>query len=176
MIEEALKSVHRHTSGAPAEIPIEVEPAAAVAAAPAPAPAEAEAAAPAPVPAEAPDPRDKEIEQLKAQLDFSMAKGRELMEKLKDGHEKMLRAVADLENYRKRAAKEKEEIQRFGAEKLLKDLLPVADNLDRALEHAKTSAELESFKQGVTMTRKLFDDTLGRYGVKAFSALNKPFD
>ena len=172
VIEEALKSVHRHTGG-PEEVPIEVEPPKAdPAAAPAPAPEASPAAAAAP----AADPRDKEIEQLKAQLEFSMAKGRELMEKIKDGHEKMLRAVADLENYRKRAAKEKEEVQRFGAERLLKDLLPVADNLDRALEHAKAAADAEAFKQGVGMTRKLFEDALGRHGVKAFTAVGKPFD
>src|SRR4051794_24989063 len=97
--------------------------------------ASVETAAAAPPPE--PSPEQKELESLKAQLEFSMAKGRELMEKVKDSHEKMLRAVADLDNYKKRAAKEKDEVQRFGVERLLKDFLPVADNLDRALDHAK---------------------------------------
>jgi molecular chaperone GrpE len=170
VIEEALKSVHRHTTGASAEIPIEVESS----------PAPAEAAAPVPeTPAEAAAPadlRDKEVEQLKAQLEFSMGKGRELMEKVKDSHEKMLRAVADLENFKKRAAKEREEIQRYGAERLLKDLLPVIDNLDRGLDAAKGSADLESFRTGVAQTRKLFEDTMGRHGVKSFSSVGKAFD
>ncbi len=178
VIDEALQSVKRHTGGAPAEIPIEVEtstPAPAADGAAAAAPDDA-SEAPTAEAAVAPDPREKEIGQLKIQLEFSMAKGRDLMEKVKDGHEKMLRAVADLENFRKRAAKEKEEIQRYGAERLLKDLLPVLDNLDRALDHAKGTTDIESFRTGVGMTRKLFEDALGRHGVKSFSAANQPFD
>ena len=88
----------------------------------------------------------------------------------------MLRAAADLENFKKRAQKEKEEVQRFGSEKLLKDFLPVLDNLDRALEHAKAGTEQDAFRQGVAMTRKMFEDALGKNGVKPFSAKGKPFD
>jgi molecular chaperone GrpE len=160
VIEEALKSVKKRTG----------DPEAAVAApSNGEVPVETELAEPS-------DPRDKEISELKVQLEFSMAKGRELMEKLKEGHEKMLRAVADLDNFKKRAAKEKEEIQKFGVEKLLKDFLPVIDNLERALEHGKSAADFESFKKGVAMTRKLFEDMLGRYGVRPFSGIGKVFD
>lgn len=120
------------------------------------------------------DPRDHELEQLRAQLEVSQAKGRELMGKIKDEHEKMLRAVADLENFKKRAAKEKEETQRFGVEKLMRDFLPVVDNFDRALE--QSSSDVDSLKKGVGMIRKLFEDALAKHGVKSFTALNKPFD
>ncbi len=118
----------------------------------------------------------KEIEGLKAQLEFSQAKSRELMEKLRDEHEKLLRTAADLDNFKKRAQKEKEEVQKFGAERLLKDLLPVVDNLDRALEASAKTSDFESLRQGVAMTRKQFEDALGRHGVKGFSALGQPFD
>ena len=117
-----------------------------------------------------------ELETVKAELELSMAKGRELMEKLKDEHEKMLRATADLDNFKKRAQKEKEEMQRYGNERLLRDFLPVIDNLDRALEHGRTAEDWESFHKGVAMTRKLFEDTLGKFAVKSFSAVGKPFD
>jgi molecular chaperone GrpE len=120
------------------------------------------------------DPKDEQIETLQQQLELSMAKGREMLEKLKEEHERMLRSAADLENYRKRAQKEKDEILKFGAEKLLKDFLPVLDNLDRALEQG--SPDLESLKRGVSMTRKLFEDTLTRFGVKPLVALGLPFD
>lgn len=182
VLEEALKSVEKaagkeaagkdasgkdasgkqESEAAAPEVPVEVE-----AAAP---PAEA-----APEPA-AKDPKDAEIESLKMERDFSMAKGRELMGKIKDEHEKMLRAVADLENYKKRAQKEKEEVQKFGVEKLLKDFLPVIDNFDRALDAAKSAADFDSLRKGVEMTRKLFEDTLGKHGVKSFSAKGQPFD
>ncbi len=134
---------------------------------------EAPAAPAAPPPADA---SAQELESLKASLELSMAKGRELMGKIKDEHEKMLRAVADLENYKKRALKEKDEVQRFGIEKLLKDFLPVFDNFDRALDAAKSAADYDSFKKGIDMTRRLFEDTLGKHGVKTFSAKGQPFD
>nr|WP_246356808.1 nucleotide exchange factor GrpE [Pyxidicoccus fallax] len=125
----------------------------------------------------------QEVESLKAQLEFSQAKGRETMERLREAHERAkeaqertVRAAADLDNYRKRALKEKEEVQRFGSEKLLKDLLPVMDNLDRALEAAAKSPDIDSFQKGVAMTRKSFEDALGRHGVKSFSAKGQPFD
>jgi molecular chaperone GrpE len=117
----------------------------------------------------------QELEQLKLQLEASMAKGRELMDKIKDEHEKMLRATADLENFKKRAAKEREDTQKFGNEKLLKDFIPIIDNIDRALEPAN-SADLASLRKGVEMIRKLLEDTLGKHGVKSFSAKGKPFD
>ncbi|MFZ5444784.1 MAG: nucleotide exchange factor GrpE [Myxococcota bacterium] len=156
VLAEALKAVDKRTGKT------EEEEAAAQAAA---------SAAPA-----APVASSAELEQLKAELEFSQARGRDLMAKLKDEHEKMLRAAADLENYKKRAQKEKEEVQRFGIEKLLKDFLPVFDNFDRALDAAKTPNDFDSLRKGVEMIRKLFEDTLGRHGVKAFSAKGQPFD
>ncbi len=117
----------------------------------------------------------KEIEQLTAQLDASLAKGREMMDRIKDEHEKVLRATADLENYKKRAAKEREEMQKFGIEKLLKDFVPVLDNIDRALDPAN-SGELPALRQGVEMIRKLLEDTLAKHGVRPFNAKGKPFD
>jgi molecular chaperone GrpE len=81
--------------------------------------------------------------------------------------------VADLENYRKRAQKEREEVQKFGVEKLVKDLLPVLDNLDRALAAAASDDPLVA---GVKLVRGTFEQTLARQGVKGFSALGQPFD
>ncbi len=127
-------------------------------------------------PPAAPDPRDAELVTLKQELELSMSRGRDMMHKLKDEHEKVLRAAADLENYKKRAQKEKDEVQKYGSEKLLKDFLPVFDNLDRALEHARSPADYESLKKGVEMIRRLFEDTLGKHGVKAFSAKGQVFD
>ncbi|HYO55567.1 nucleotide exchange factor GrpE [Archangium sp.] len=118
----------------------------------------------------------RELEEARQQLEFSQSKSRETMERLKDSHERALRAAADLENYKKRAQKEKEEVQKFGSERLLKDFLPVMDNLDRALEAAQKSADLESLRTGLEMTRKLFEGAFGKHGVKGFSAAGQPFD
>ncbi len=177
VLQEALESVKRH---APSTAQDEVAPVELSKVDPDPTPAAEDVAE---VSENTPDPAAgddaaalKELEGLRAQLEFSQAKGRELMEKIRDTHEKMLRAVADLDNYKKRAQKEKEEIQKFGAERMLKDFLPVIDNLERALEHAGKNADFESLRQGVGMTRKMFDDALGKHGIKGFSAVGQPFD
>ncbi|RKG98160.1 nucleotide exchange factor GrpE [Corallococcus sp. CA047B] len=180
VIDEAVASVERRmdegadTAGSGTEVEVDV------------AASESEAAASTPEvtpPTEDAAALRQEVESLRAQLDFSQAKARETLERLKEAHERAkdfqeraLRAAADLENYRKRAQKEKEDVQKFGAEKLLKDLLPVMDNLDRALDAASKSTDFDSFQKGVAMTRKSFEDALSRHGVKGFSAKGQPFD
>jgi molecular chaperone GrpE len=114
-----------------------------------------------------------EAASLRAQLDLSTAKGRETLERLKEEHERFLRAAADLDNYRKRAAREREDVERFGNEKLLKDLLPVVDGLDRALAAAPPDDPLG---EGVRLVRASLERALARHGVSAFSALGERFD
>lgn len=126
-----------------------------------------------PEPSAAKEGESPEVASLRAQLELSQEKSRETMERLKEAHDRMLRAAADLENYKKRAAREKEELQKFGNEKLLKDLLPVLDNLDRALAAAPAGDPLVA---GVTLVRSAFEQVLARYGVKGFSAMGQPFD
>lgn len=114
-----------------------------------------------------------ELDKLRAQLELSIAAGKDAFEKLKEEHDRRLRAVADLENYRKRVQREKEELERFGNERLLKDLLPVVDNLDRALAAAAPDDPLAG---GVKLVLKVLEEALGRHGVKSFHALGEPFD
>ena len=88
--------------------------------------------------------------------------------------DRWLRAVADLDNYKKRSATEKSNILKFKYEELLRDLLPVVDNLERALE-AK-GAETDPLTEGVHMILGMFKNVLARYEVKEIEALGKPFD
>jgi molecular chaperone GrpE len=151
-VEEALRSVEKASAPAPApEVDVEGAPLIGE---------EAEALA-------------GQVRNLEAQLEFSQAKGRETLERLKEEHDRFLRAAADLENSRKRAQKEREEVVRFGNEKLLKDLLPVLDGLDRALASAP---EGDPMVKGVQLVRAAFEQALSRHGVKAFSAMGEPFD
>jgi molecular chaperone GrpE len=115
----------------------------------------------------------REVESLRAQVELSTAKGRETLEKLKDEHERLLRAAADLENFKKRAAREREDVQRFGLEKLVKDLVPVVDDLDRALAAAPPDDPLAD---GVRLVRAAFERALAKHGVTGFSALGQRFD
>jgi molecular chaperone GrpE len=155
-VEEALRSVERISRGAAAreEASTEVE-------------VEGEAAAPADAAEVA------EVAQLRAQLELSQAKGREVLEKLREEHERLLRAAADLENFKKRAAREREEVQRFGNEQVVKDLLPVVDGLDRALAAAPAG---DAVADGVRLVRASLEQALAKHGVSAFSAMGERFD
>jgi molecular chaperone GrpE len=188
VIEEALRSVEKHTGkAAEPAAPAPPEPRA-PAAAPAPAAATPPAAPAAAAPAAGASPEEvkklkndvlearQALRQREAELEVSQEMSRSTLAKLKDQHERTLRAVADLDNFKKRIVKEREDTARFGQEKLLRDFLPVLDNLDRALEHAKSAADFEGLKSGILMTRKHFEDMLARFGVKGFSALGKVFD
>jgi molecular chaperone GrpE len=161
-VEEALRSVEKVAKGAKGEAGA-ADPGVAV---------EVEGAPAALGPADA-DALAAEVESLKAQVELSTAKGRETMEKLKDTHDRLLRATADLENYKKRAAREREEVQKFGVEKVLKDLLPVMDGLDRALAAAAADDPLVA---GVRLVRASFEQALAKHGVVGFSALGQRFD
>lgn len=110
---------------------------------------------------------------LETQLELSQAKARETLERLKDEHERLLRAAADLENFKKRAARERDEVQKFGNERLLKDLLPALDGLDRALAAV---SEDDPLAKGVRMVRSTLEQALAKHGVKGFSAMGAPFD
>ena len=117
----------------------------------------------------------KKVSMLEAQLEESFKRARETSERLKDTHERLLRTAAEFDNFKKRAQKEKEDVQRFGSERLLKDFLPVMDNLERALDHAEQH-DLQQVIEGVKLVQKLFESTLAKHGVQGFSAVGQPFD
>jgi molecular chaperone GrpE len=84
------------------------------------------------------------------------------------------RATADLENARRRFAREREDMRKFGVEKFLKDILPVIDNLERAVQ-AATDAD-DPVVTGVKMVLRQFTSKAELYGARPFDALGKPFD
>ena len=97
---------------------------------------------------------------------------------LKETKDRLLRQVAELENYKKRVSREKEETLRFANETMVKDLLPVVDNLERALSHAneQESPNGKALIEGVEMVLKGLLDTLGKHGVVPIVAVGQPFD
>lgn len=90
--------------------------------------------------------------------------------------EQLLRTAADFDNFRKRSRREVDEAQRRGRESILKDLLPVFDNLERAATHAESAPDVKSVADGVRIVAKQFVDTLDRMGIKRIPAVGKPFD
>jgi molecular chaperone GrpE len=91
-------------------------------------------------------------------------------------YDRFLRVSADLENYKKRVSKEKADLIRYGNEELIKELLPVIDNLERALEHTSSEGAQEGIADGVTMTLQQFLGILQRFGVTPIAAEGEPFD
>lgn len=89
-----------------------------------------------------------------------------------------LRERADLENARKRHLREKEEAIRFANDRLLKEMIPVLDNLERAVEHAEqdSSGNHKGLLEGVGMTMTQFRKVLGDFGVKPIKAVGEAFD
>ena len=95
------------------------------------------------------------------------------VEKYKDA---ALRARADLDNYRKRVAREKEDAIRYANNSLLESLLPILDNFELGLEAAKNTSEATGIVQGLQMVRKQLEDFLSDHGVEIVSAEGNPFD
>jgi molecular chaperone GrpE len=113
---------------------------------------------------------EKELDPLEELQQQLKKKDEELAEQKGD----FLREKADLENFRKRLIKDKADAIQFANQRLLKELLQINDNLDRALDASNTS--LETFKEGVEMIQKQFATFLKNQKVEPIEALGKPFD
>jgi molecular chaperone GrpE len=91
-------------------------------------------------------------------------------------YDKYVRAVAELDNYKKRAAKEKADIIKFGNEEVIKDMLPFMDSLDRALEHAESNTDILAFKEGLKLIQEQLLCCLKKHGVESIECAGKEFD
>lgn len=83
---------------------------------------------------------------------------------------------AEFDNYKKNVLKERSELLKYGAERVAKDMLEVADNFERALEVKITPESAQTFKQGVEMTAKELKDALGKHGIQEVPGLGQPFN
>ncbi|MDT7041095.1 nucleotide exchange factor GrpE [Candidatus Nitronereus thalassa] len=98
------------------------------------------------------------------------------MTEIQELNDKYLRLAAEFENYKRRAQRDQSETVRFANEKLLKDLLPTIDNLERALQCSQEKSDTEGLREGVELTYKQFLDTLEKVGVKQVTSAGEPFD
>lgn len=105
-----------------------------------------------------------------------MVRLQEADRKAAENYDKYVRAVAELDNYRKRAAREKADAIQFGNEALLRDILPLVDGIDRALEHACNSDDFEAFKQGLKLLQEQLLGCLKKHGVEMIETAGKGFD
>lgn len=93
-------------------------------------------------------------------------------------HERYMRSVADLENFRKRTLREKDELRQFAAASVVEDLIPILDSLGLAASAARQqgSAEAKTIADGVAMVLEQFKGALGRHGMKEINPAGQVFD
>ena len=95
----------------------------------------------------------------------------------KEAHDRFLRVSAEFENYKKRSAREMDEFRKFANESLIREMLTVVDNLERALNSSNNDNQANShIAEGVDMTLKEILKVFGKFNVKPIEALGKPFD
>jgi molecular chaperone GrpE len=93
----------------------------------------------------------------------------------RENWDRFLRERADLENYRKRANREKEELLNYGTKSLIEEILPVVDNLERALSHASEES-LSALVEGIQMTNSMLMAALKKFGVTPLETTGMTFD
>jgi molecular chaperone GrpE len=110
----------------------------------------------------APRPLEAEIEDLRRQVE--------------DRQDKLLRALAEAENVRRRAQRDREEHLKYANESLIRDLIPVLDNLDRALTAGRGTAGAATVVEGIELIQRELLRVLEKNGLTRYSAVGQPFD
>jgi len=105
-----------------------------------------------------------------------MVKLAEAEKRAAENYDKYVRTVAELDNYRKRAVREKTDAIQYGNENLLRDILPLVDGMDRALEHACNSEDFEAFRKGLKLLQGQLLGCLQKHGVEMIDTAGKDFD
>jgi molecular chaperone GrpE len=91
-------------------------------------------------------------------------------------YERFLRSQAELDNFRKRVQRERDEDRRYASLPVVRDLLPVIDNLRRALDAASSAGESGNLRQGIELVLQQLEGVLTRHGAQAIPAVGQPFD
>ena len=128
-------------------------------------------------------PQDKPVDASPDPTDDAAVTAATLEEKLvtaeqqvQESHERFLRAAAELDNFRKRKEREISDLRKYANQALLRELLGVVDNLERALVSARESGHPEALMEGVQMTLKELLKIFNQFGVTPIEALEQPFD
>ena len=123
---------------------------------------------------------NEEIEEQKASIEDNLADEADPLEELQKKYEEVndsyLRLHAEFDNFRKRTMKEKADIIKSGGERVLTDMLPFADDFERALQALHTAEDKEAMVEGMDLIYSKFLNFLNQHGVKEIEALGQPFD
>lgn len=103
-----------------------------------------------------------------------------LQAQVKEAQDQVLRSQAEMQNVRRRAEMDVEKAHKFAVEKFVKELLPVADSLEKAVEstegHEESGELVASIREGVEMTLNLFMSSLKKFNVEQINPVGEPFD
>lgn len=120
------------------------------------------------------------IVELETQLESTEAHLNDTTAKLTEYLDGWRRAQADLDNYRRRTERDRDELAKFSAQRIVTNLLPVVDNLDLALKSAEAAAaaspEAAAVRDGIALIHKQFGEVLAKEGVTPIAAAGQPFD
>jgi len=132
---------------------------------------------------EQPGERDKESDNEEHEIPLEKMTKRQLLNKVKEVQETAdknfdlyVRSQAEIDNLKKRFQRDKAELCKFSNESLIKKLLSVGDNLEKAVAHSENDNSLDALREGVELTLKGLMDTLEREGLESVKALDEPFD
>ena len=122
----------------------------------------------------------EEVEEQKANVEDNLSDEADPVEELQvkydDLNDNYLRLHAEFDNFRKRTLKEKADIIKSGGERVLTDMLPFADDFERALQALHTAEDKEAMVEGMDLIYSKFLNFLNQHGVKEMEALGQPFD
>ncbi len=99
-----------------------------------------------------------------------------LRAKVAELEDRLLRTMADFDNFRKRSLKQMDDAARHAGDRVFSDILDVLGNVDRAIAHCNESSDVASLKQGMEMIHSQFMGLLTKYDIKPIEAVGKPFD
>ena len=119
------------------------------------------------------DPSEDSNDEVQPSLEEQIA---QLSEELDAQKDRALRAQAELENVRKRLLREADQMRQFAVAPLAAELLPLMDNLQRAISAGESTGNIEELLQGLQMVSKSFEETLGKFGVEKIPAVDEQFD
>jgi molecular chaperone GrpE len=120
-------------------------------------------------------PAGEKLTELVLQLEEERERALKAEEEAGRLREALLRKSADFDNLKRRTEREKTDFFKFALAEVIRDLLAVLDNFERAMEHRETSSD-EDFRQGITMISKQLAETLRKYGLTEIPAEGLPFD
>jgi len=118
----------------------------------------------------------EELEEIKPELPPEKSELELMKEQVTEGKNRMLRAMADLDNFKKRSLLEREQFVQFANETLISDTLPVLDGFGRALEAAAKMKAGEELTKGLALIKRQLEDVLTKHGVRVIEAVGQVYD